>query len=65
MDNELIIFLENLLFKIKSETISSEDKEILKNFYLQYNFKNLSIDEKNLNKFLVYGWYLNQLFNQQ
>jgi hypothetical protein len=60
MDYELINFFENLLFKLKNNDISKNEKDLLKHVYTIYNTNNL-IEDKELYKYIIYGWYVDSI----
>lgn len=64
MDYELINFFENLLFNLKINNISKNEKDLLKHVYTIYNTNNI-IDEKELYKYIIYGWYINNLIENK
>jgi len=64
MDYELINFFENLLFKLKLDNISKNEKDLLKHVYTIYNTNNI-IDEKELYKYIIYGWYVDNLLENK
>ena len=65
MDTELTVFLRDIADSIEDDSIESYDKQRVGEFYMQYKFKNMindinssDIDEKDMIKFLVLGWYI-------
>jgi hypothetical protein len=64
-DQELIVFLRDIANSIEDDSIEPYDKQRVGEFYMQYKFKNMindinssDIDEKDMIKFLVLGWYI-------
>jgi hypothetical protein len=64
-NNKLLIFLEDLIEKIKSDTIDHDKKLELLDFYIRYNSDIEPIDNDNdIIKYLCMGWYIyNQIEN--
>jgi hypothetical protein len=65
MDTELTVFLRDIADSIEDDSIEPSDKQRVGEFYMQYKFKNMindinssDIDEKDMIKFLVLGWYI-------
>ena len=65
-NNKLLIFLEDLIEKIKSDTIDHDKKLELLDFYIRYNSNIEPIDNDNdIIKYLCMGWYIyNQIENK-
>lgn len=64
-DQELIQFLRNIADSIENDEIEPQDKQRVGEFFMEYNFKNTltninssDIEEKDIIKFLVLGWYI-------
>ena len=62
-NNELISFLTDMKEKLQNEQISDDELEIMGEFYMLCKFKQeftqmkAEVDEKDLVKFLMLGWY--------
>jgi hypothetical protein len=64
-DQEITVFLRDIANSIENDSIEPCDKQRVGEFYMQYKFKNMindinssDIDEKDMIKFLVLGWYI-------
>jgi len=64
-DQELILFLRDIANSIENNDINPDDKQRVGEFFMQYKFKNMindinstDIEEKDMIKFLVLGWYI-------
>lgn len=64
-DQELIQFLRNIANSIENDDIEPQDKQRIGEFFMEYKFKNTLVDinssdieEKDMIKFLVLGWYI-------
>ncbi len=60
-----ILFLENLLNKVKNNQLSYEEQRELSEFYINYLYfnQNNEIDEKNIKKYISMGWYIYEFLN--
>jgi len=61
-----ILFLENLLTKLKSDHMSVKEQQELSEFYINYMFSNQNNqndEEKNL-KYMSLGWYFYEILNK-
>jgi len=62
-NNELISFLTDMKEKLQNEQISDDELQIMGEFYMLCKFKQefaqmkAEVDEKDLVKFLMLGWY--------
>lgn len=62
-NNELISFLTDMKEKLQNDQISDDELEIMGEFYMLCKFKQefarmkAEVDEKDLVKFLMLGWY--------
>ena len=61
-----ILFLENLLSKLKNNHLSIEEQRELSEFYVNYMFsnKNDQDDEEKVKKYMSLGWYIYEFLNK-
>jgi predicted GNAT family N-acyltransferase len=61
-----ILFLENLLTKLKNNHISVEEQRVLTDFYINYMFSNENNqrDEEKIKKYMSLGWYIYEILNK-
>ena len=61
-----ILFLENLLSKLKNNHLSIEEQRELSEFYVNYMFsnKNDQDDEEKVKKYMSLVWYIYEFLNK-
>jgi len=61
-----ILFLENLLTKLKNNHLSIEEQRELTEFYVNYMFSNQNnkTDEEKIKKYMSLGWYIYEILNK-
>jgi hypothetical protein len=60
-----IFFLENILSKLKNNTLSLEEQKELSEFYINYMFNKENIeDDEKIKKYVSLGWYIYEFLNK-
>lgn len=61
-----ILFLENLLTKLKNNHLSVEEQRDLTEFYVNYMYSEEKDqnDEEKIKKYMSLGWYIYEILNK-
>lgn len=60
-----ILFLENLLNKLKNNQLTNEEQKDISEFYIKFLYlhNNEEIDERKFIKYMSLGWYIYEFLN--
>lgn len=58
--NSILLFLKDIQSNIENDEVSENQFNILTKLYLEYNFKNDNVEDKDILEYMFLGWYINK-----